>query len=426
MEKTERQFRDVIDLDTVGEHFGHFSALTGLSLRLTDPHGEVLLATDPEIAPGCALCALVQSRSSGRCQCMGAIARGGAEAHRWGGPFIFPCWLGMIEWTVPLLLDDQVIGLLVCGQVLLNGRDAQFRQAVAREGGRLGLAGAEIEKAIERVPIINPQQCRAASELLQLMANQLNEQGAQERQSRRRQVEQQQRIAEAIHGLKAGGAPRASYPMDLEKQLINAVRLGEISRAKEMLNALLGAIFFRDMGQTQVLKARLVELLAMLSRAAVEAGGQLEEVLGANLAYLREILHSQTAEAMGGIVIQALDRFTEGVYATRNTEQLRVLGEALAYVRQHAGEDLSLEDVARACHKNSSTLRKLFREQLGTTFSDTINKLRVERAIGLLRDPHRSLAGIAVEVGFYDQSHFGKIFRQITGYTPALYRKKIL
>ena len=71
-------------------------------------------------------------------------------------------------------------------------------------------------------------------------------------------------------------------------------------------------------------------------------------------------------------------------------------------------------------------MRKLFREQLGMTFSDYINRLRVERAQELLKDPRRSLAEIAVQVGFYDQSHFGKVFRQVSGYTPALFRKKVL
>ena len=426
MDKGERHLSEFIDFEAVEEIFGHFSALTGLSLRLTDPEGELITATSPEIAEGCALCALVQSRPEGLHRCMSAIAHGATEAQRWGGPFIFPCWLGMIEWTVPLLLDGELIGMLVCGQVLLNGRDPAFYEVIGAEGRRLGLTDAEVREAAGRVPIIDPQQCRAAAELLEMIANQLNEHGAQQRLSLRRQTQQQQRIAEAIHNFKDSGAPRAGYPIELEKQLINAVRLGEISRAKGILNTLLGAIFFSDMGGTPVLKARLVELLAMLSRAAVEAGGELEEVLGANLSYLQQIIQGQTPEELGGIVIQALDRFTDGVYSTRNTEQLRVLGEALSHIRRHASEDLSLEDVARACHKNSSTLRKLFREQLGMTFSDYISKLRVERAIEILRDPHRSLAEIAVEVGFYDQSHFGKVFRQITGYTPALYRKKIL
>ena len=52
MEKDVRQLGEVLDLEQVEEIFGHFSALTGLSLRLTDPEGELITATDPEVAKG--------------------------------------------------------------------------------------------------------------------------------------------------------------------------------------------------------------------------------------------------------------------------------------------------------------------------------------------------------------------------------------
>ena len=92
---------------------------------------------------------------------------------------------------------------------------------------------------------------------------------------------------------KAEGAP-PTYPIELEKKLLGHVRLGEVQRAKEIINNLLGAIFFSDMGRIEVLKARLIELLAVLSRAAVEAGGELTETLGANLHYLQKIIESET------------------------------------------------------------------------------------------------------------------------------------
>jgi two-component system response regulator YesN len=355
---------------------------------------------------------------------MKAFADGGREGLRWGMPYFYQCWLGLMEWTVPLVIDGAIKGVLVCGQVLIKDLDDLFYEDVINECRRLGIGLEQANGAIEHVRVITPQQSRAAAELLQVIANQVSSEGAEQQKVQRHRTEAQQRIAESIHGQKLKAGP--CYPIELETQLIGHVRLGEVKRAKEILNHLLGEIYTRDMGNIPVLKARLIELLAILSRAAVEAGGELEETLGANLSYLQEIHEANTAEDMSMVVVQALDRFTQGVYRTRNTEQLRILGDALAYIRRNAAGELSLDDVARACHKNPSTLRKLFREQLGQTFSDYLNRVRVEQAIEKLKDPNRSLAEIAVEVGFYDQSHFGKVFRQVTGYTPALYRKKAL
>ena len=326
---------------------------------------------------------------------------------------------------MPLLAHGQVVGVLVCGQVLMKEADAPFREKVLAHCAGLGVDQARASNAMGSIRPATPQQCRAAAELLQLLANQLNTRGEREIAERRQQTEQQRRIAEAIHWRKDFRAA-AGYPIDLENQLIASIRLGEIARAKQILNDLLGAIFFRDMANDRILKARLIELLAILSRAAVEAGGQIEETLGANLIYLQQINEAASPEQMGTIVIEALDQFTRGVYEPRNTDQLRLLSDALAYIREHACGQLSIEDAAHVSHRNSSTLRKLFHDQLGTTFNDYLNRVRVERAIELLKDPNKSLAEIAVEVGFYDQSHFGKIFRQVTGYTPALYRKKAL
>jgi hypothetical protein len=44
---------------------------------------------------------------------------------------------------------------------------------------------------------------------------------------------------------------------------------------------------------------------------------------------------------MSAVVVGALNRFTEGVYRMRNTDQLRILGDALAYIRAHAAEEFA-------------------------------------------------------------------------------------
>ena len=416
---------ELLEMPRVVEWFNHFSALTGLAVRLTDAQGRTVAASDRDVAPQCPLCERVRERAEGCRRCAEDVVEAGREAQRWGTPFYFECWLGLIEWAVPVVVEDRLVGILVCGQALMTELDEVLRDEIERACVQLGLAEGDAREAMGAIAAIGPQRSRAAAEMLQLIADRLNRQGAGRREDRRRRIEEQRRIAEAIHGHKAR-AEGDAYPIQIERQLVTHVCLGEVARAKEILNDLLGAIFFRDMGHNEALKARLIELLTVLSRAAVEAGGDPEDILGANLEHLQQLSRGRSPEEMGGVVIQALNRFTDGVYRTRNTEQMRVLGRALAYIREHADAPISADDVARAIHKNASTLRKLMREQLGMTFSDYVNRMRVERAIEVMKDPGRSLAQVAVEVGFYDQSHFGKVFRQVTGYTPALYRKRAL
>jgi transcriptional regulator GlxA family with amidase domain len=51
--------------------------------------------------------------------------------------------------------------------------------------------------------------------------------------------------------------------------------------------------------------------------------------------------------------------------------------------------------------------------------------LRVQEAQRLLATTRMSLGGIAAATGFYDQSHFTKRFRKVTGVTPSEYRKGV-
>ncbi|RKH88769.1 helix-turn-helix transcriptional regulator, partial [Corallococcus sp. AB038B] len=52
-----------------------------------------------------------------------------------------------------------------------------------------------------------------------------------------------------------------------------------------------------------------------------------------------------------------------------------------------------------------------------------VERLRVEKAEGLIRDTELPLADIALACGFSSQSRFTTAFRRATGFTPARYRR---
>lgn len=75
------------------------------------------------------------------------------------------------------------------------------------------------------------------------------------------------------------------YPLETEQELIRRVEIGDRVGAKEILNRLLGDIIVKHSGDIDLLKARFLELMVILSRAAVEAGASLEQLLGINYQY---------------------------------------------------------------------------------------------------------------------------------------------
>ena len=93
------------------------------------------------------------------------------------------------------------------------------------------------------------------------------------------------------------------------------------------------------------------------------------------------------------------------------------------FMHAHIAEDLAIPDLALLCGVSTSHFSRAFKESFGVSPYRYFLRLRVETAMSMLRTRSVSLATIAQACGFSDQSHFSKVFREITGTTPSSYRR---
>lgn len=96
----------------------------------------------------------------------------------------------------------------------------------------------------------------------------------------------------------------------------------------------------------------------------------------------------------------------------------------LDYIREHYAEPLSLTEVAKHFHFNPSYLSSYFTSHNTEGFSEYLNKIRVEKAVELLRIDTASISEISNMVGYSDHSYFTKVFKKLTGFSPSQYRKQ--
>lgn len=99
------------------------------------------------------------------------------------------------------------------------------------------------------------------------------------------------------------------------------------------------------------------------------------------------------------------------------------ISQALCYIHEHYREPIRLGDAAQACFMSPSNFALLFRQTTGETLITYVNSLRVEEAANLLTATKLSVAEIAVQTGFCDESYFGKCFRKHKGVSPTEYRR---
>lgn len=123
------------------------------------------------------------------------------------------------------------------------------------------------------------------------------------------------------------------------------------------------------------------------------------------------------------IVTDVLGSLIDTVYEQRNCKPTsKHLSNAIAVIRARYMENLSLGEVADCVFVNSYYLSHLFREEMGTTFSEYLNKVRLDRAKELLKEDN-SVKSVAEAVGFVDANHFTKLFKKQTGLTPMKYKQ---
>lgn len=94
-------------------------------------------------------------------------------------------------------------------------------------------------------------------------------------------------------------------------------------------------------------------------------------------------------------------------------------------MRSRIASGVSLAELARECRLSEGHFCRAFRKTFGRTPHRVLNELRVEHAKMRLRvDYQRPISILAVECGFSDQSHLSRVFKQIAGISPAVWRRE--
>lgn len=95
----------------------------------------------------------------------------------------------------------------------------------------------------------------------------------------------------------------------------------------------------------------------------------------------------------------------------------------LERLRDTPGSTPSLGELAALAGVHPAHLARTFKRLQGVSVGEYHRYLRVALACRALRNSARPIAEIAADAGFSDQSHFGRVFRKLTGRTPSDYRR---
>ncbi|EAZ91295.1 helix-turn-helix transcriptional regulator [Crocosphaera chwakensis] len=98
------------------------------------------------------------------------------------------------------------------------------------------------------------------------------------------------------------------------------------------------------------------------------------------------------------------------------------LSQTLEYIDTHLDRDLTLTKLANLVQISPHYFSSLFKQSIGLTPHQYVTKCRLEQAKILLKRSPLSIVEICHQVGFQNQSHFTRLFRQHFKITPKTYR----
>lgn len=220
-----------------------------------------------------------------------------------------------------------------------------------------------------------------------------------------------------LGGRPISGEPEAVPALDEERRLINLLYRSDAAGVREQLLRILDGER-EDGGELEALCSRLIETLRRYLRT--EAGPAAEQQLSRQVGELfrERLIAGELRRRVLDCYAAAMEQSAAGSAGSGPAS----IQNAVAYIRAHYRENLSLSQAAQSCGISEVYLSKRFKSEMNVSFVSYVNNLRIDDARELLRDPALSLREIADRTGFHNYNYFIKVFKDVTGVTPMYFR----
>lgn len=215
-----------------------------------------------------------------------------------------------------------------------------------------------------------------------------------------------------------------NYPIHIENELTDTIKLAEKDKAKELLKQLLQTVFSAELPpqEYQIPLARLLNNLLIVMQ---ESGVSLSQIHPMKGSLLEELLELHTAaEIEDWFWTNAVYPMVK-IFKDRQEAQYHNISEKMIDLVQHLYDtDLTLEECASRLHYNANYLSSVFRKETGYSFSEYLSMYRFKMAKKWLADSEMPIKDIAAKLCYNNPQNFIRSFRKQEGITPGQYRDK--
>ncbi len=225
-----------------------------------------------------------------------------------------------------------------------------------------------------------------------------------------------------FEGSEAGAGDAAGASGQLAPSFNEWALMLESGQLEELSKAIVETMgrFQAESSSREALELFYYGFVHMLFQTASRKGMSIYEAVSA-----QEIHDGQTARTpalMQAWTLKLLAKAGQGLVSGRDASA--VIGKIQAFIQDNLHKELNRDDIAGAVYRNPAYLSRLFRKETGTSLSDYIIQLKIEKVKRQLVETNDKISNIAEGMGYMHFSYFAKLFKKTTGLTPQEYRKR--
>ncbi len=410
-----------LEIENITLHIDTFKRTTGVDCQLLSADGDILYTTFGRNEK-CMFCKKLYGNNNSTCT--KAHTYGSYQAHRFGGKYIYFCPSGLLHFASVITKGGEIEYSLIGGPLLIIEKDEFINYDIILKNNLNEDLFDDLSESLKEIPVSTPALASDLSEMLMILASYLKNKDEYSTIINEENLNQQSVINEYVQSLKVQEINEGDfYPIEKEKQLLYAIGAGDKKESQRLLNEILGHIYFSSGNNFNVIKARVLELVVLLSRASLDGGADKQQIFALNSYYLSEINKFRGVEDLSFWLTKIMNTFTECVFNFNDVKHVDVVYKAIDYINRNYFKRISLEEVANFVCLSPTYFSKLFKDEMKTNFNTYLNSIRINKSKKLLLTDNVNLVDIPSLVGFEDQSYFSKVFKKFTGVTPGKYRE---
>jgi two-component system response regulator YesN len=224
------------------------------------------------------------------------------------------------------------------------------------------------------------------------------------------------------------------YPLAVEQQLINFVKIGDFGKAKASFDDIMEHNLDKVIQPVQLVKCLMFDLTSTLIKTINEIGDIQETFLAQNPKAIEKLVDSVNIQDMQNqftnilqkVCLYTAEKRQMNIQLTRQRTIASLVEQVKDFIEgRYQDGSLNISLIGEFMEMKPAYVSKLFKDQNGEGLVDFINKFRIDKAKLIFGNQDLNIHEVANKVGFADVTSFIRAFKKYEGITPGKYKDSL-